>query len=76
MSNVTAINYFKTSLQTVVVASFLLVFRSTINIIFLFTNNHSPYQQFVKNFLKKFVLLALLIINSYFFRDKIMQFII
>ena len=72
MSNVTAINYFKTSLQTVVVASFLLVFRSTINIIFLFTNNHPLYQQFVK----KFVSLALLIINSYFFRDKIMQFII
>ena len=72
MSNVTAINYFKTSLQTVVVASFLLVFRSTINIFFLFTNNHSLHQQFVK----KFVSLTLLIINSYFFRDKIMQFII
>ena len=72
MSNVTAINYFKTSLQTVVVTSFLLVFRSTINIIFLFTNNHLLHQQFVK----KFVSLASLIINSYFFRDKIMQFII
>ena len=35
--------------------------RPTINITFLFTNNHSPHQQFVKFFVKLFVSLALFI---------------
>ena len=35
-------------------------FRLTINITFSFINNHLPHQQFVKNFVKKFVFLALL----------------
>ena len=36
-------------------------FRVTINIIFSLTNNHSPHQHFVKNFVKKFVSLVLLL---------------
>ena len=34
--------------------------RPTINITFSFTSNHSPYQQFIKFFVKKFVSLPLL----------------
>ena len=46
-SNVIVINYFTTFLQTADVGNLL-----TINITFLFTNNHSPHQQFVKIFVK------------------------
>ena len=35
-------------------------FKSIINIIFSFTNNHSPHKQFVKFFVKKFISLTLL----------------
>ena len=35
--------------------SYLFSSRPTNNIIFLFTNNHSSYQQFMKVFVKKFV---------------------
>ena len=40
--------------------SYWFSFRLTINITFSFINNHLPHQQFVKNFVKKFVFLALL----------------
>ena len=36
-------------------------FRPTINITFSFINNHSPHQQFIKNFVKYFVSLELFI---------------
>ena len=53
MSSVTNTNYFTIFLKYVDVDSLLLVFiYSTINIIFLLTNNHSPHQQFV-NFFEK-----------------------
>ena len=42
---------------------YLFLSRLTINITFLFINNHSPHQQFVKYFVKKFVYLILLIQN-------------
>ena len=38
--------------------SYLFSSRPTNNITFLFTNNHSSYQQFMKVFVKKFVYLA------------------
>ena len=38
--------------------------KLTINIIFSFTNNHSPHQQFVKFFEKKFEFLALFLQES------------
>ena len=41
--------------------SYLFLSRPTINIIFSFTNNYSPYQQFVKFFVKKFIFLALVL---------------
>ena len=40
--------------------SYWFSFRPTINITFSFINNHSPHQQFVKLFVKKFVFLELL----------------
>ena len=58
-SNVTVTNYFITFLQTIDVAnSYWFSFEPTTNIIFLLINNHSPYQQFVKNIVKQFVSLA------------------
>ena len=35
--------------------------KPTINITFLFINNHSSHQQFIKKFVKKFISLTLLI---------------
>ena len=43
--------------------SYLFSSRLTINITFLFINNYSPYQPFVKYFVKKFVYLILLFQN-------------
>ena len=39
--------------------------KLTINITFSFTNNHSPHQQFVKFFEKKFEFLALFLQESF-----------
>ena len=62
MSNTIGTNYFTTFLQNIDMANLLLVFiRPIINIIFSFINNHSPYQQFVKYFVKLFISLTLFI---------------
>ena len=48
-SNTATKNYFIIFLQIIVMANFLLVsYKSTTNMTFSFTNNHSPNQQFVK----------------------------
>ena len=49
-SNITATNYFTTFLQNVDMTNLFIDFHLSppINIIFSFTNNHSPYQPFVK----------------------------
>ena len=59
LSNVIVTNYFNYNIfyKFVDISNFLLVFnfsyRPTININFSFTNNYSPYQQFVNSFCKK-----------------------
>ena len=40
------------------------------NIIFFFTNNHSPYQQFLKFFVQKFVSLALFKVEEFLLQEK------
>ena len=53
MNNATDTNYFTTFLQTAYVANFYwFSSKLTINIIFLFINNHWSHQQFVKFFIK------------------------
>ena len=59
-SNATTTNYFTTFLQNVdLSSSYWFSSRITINITFLFTNNHSTHQHFVNIFVKKFVFLTL-----------------
>ena len=61
-SNATTTNYFTTFLQNVdLSSSYWFSSRITINITFLFTNNHSTHQHFVNIFVKKFVSLTLLL---------------
>jgi len=50
-SNVIITNYFTIFLQIIDIANFYwFLFKSTTNIIYLFINNNSPHQQFVKRF--------------------------
>ena len=52
-SNAIAINYFTIFLQNVNVStSYWFLSKPIINITFSFTNNYSPHQQFVKNFVR------------------------
>ena len=52
-SNAIVINYFIIFLQNVDVStSYWFLSKLIINITFSFTNNHSPHQKFVKNFVK------------------------
>ena len=59
-SNATTTNYFTTFLQNVdLSSSYWFSSIITINITFLFINNHSTHQHFVNIFVKKFVSLTL-----------------